>query len=61
MPRTGNDPVAAYRVAVRELVADAAAGRRSHPCDVRFGAAVVDVLAEAEQQIAARRAGGPGA
>jgi predicted dehydrogenase len=61
MPRTGNDPVAAYRVALRELVADAAAGRRSHPCDVRFGAAVVDVLAEAEQQIAARRAGGPGA
>ena len=56
MPRTDDDPVAAYRVALRELVADAEAGRRSHPCDVRFGATVVDVLAEAEQQIAGRRA-----
>jgi predicted dehydrogenase len=56
MPRVGDDPVAAYRVAVRELVADAEAGRRSNPCDVRFGAAVVKLLAEAERQIAARRA-----
>jgi predicted dehydrogenase len=60
MPRTDDDPVAAYRVAVTELVADAEAGRRSHPCDVRFGATVVNVLAEAEQQIAARRAGSQG-
>lgn len=60
MPRTDDDPVAAYRVAVRELVADAEAGRRSHPCDVRFGAAVVNLLAEAEQQIEARRAGSQG-
>jgi predicted dehydrogenase len=57
MPRMDDDPVAAYRVALAELVAGARAGRRSHPCDVRFGATVVNVLAEAEQQIAARRAG----
>ncbi len=61
LPKTDDNPVAAYRVALRELVADADAGRRSHPCDVRFGAAVVNVLAEAEQQIAARRAGRRGA
>jgi predicted dehydrogenase len=61
MPRVGDDPVAAYRVALRELVAGAEAGRRSHPCDVRFGAAVVKLLAEAEQQITARRAGSQGA
>jgi predicted dehydrogenase len=60
MPRTDDDPVAAYRVAVTELVADAEAGRRSHPCDVRFGATVVVVLAQAEQQVAARRAGSRG-
>jgi hypothetical protein len=57
LPRGGDSPTDAYGVAVRELVADAEAGRRSHPCDVRFGAAVVNVLAEAEQQISARRAG----
>jgi predicted dehydrogenase len=57
MPRRDDGPVAAYRVALGELVANAGAGRRSHPCDVRFGAAVVNVLAEAERQIAARRAG----
>jgi predicted dehydrogenase len=57
MPRGGDSPTDAYAVAVRELIADAEAGRRSHPCDVRFGAAVVNVLAEAEQQISARRAG----
>jgi len=58
MPRRDDGPVAAYRVALGELMANAEAGRRSHPCDVRFGAAVVNVLAEAERQVAARRAGG---
>ena len=57
MPRNNDNPSVAYGAAVRELVAGAEAGRRSHPCDVRFGAAVVNVLADAEQQIAARRAG----
>lgn len=56
MPRKNDSPTDAYRVALQELVADAEAGRRSHPCDVRFGAAVVSVLADAEQQIADRRA-----
>jgi predicted dehydrogenase len=56
MPDADDSPAAAYAVAVRELVADAEAGRRSHPCDVRFGAAVVNVLAEAEEQISARKA-----
>lgn len=57
MPRKQDSPTDAYRVAVRELVAEAEAGRQSHPCGVRFGAAVVDLLAEAERQIAARQAG----
>jgi predicted dehydrogenase len=56
MPDVDDSPTVAYALAVRELVADAEAGRRSHPCDVRFGAAVVNVLAEAEQQISARKA-----
>jgi len=56
LPKEGESPTDAYRVALRELVADAEAGSRSHPCDVRFGAAVVNVLADAEQQIAGRLA-----
>jgi hypothetical protein len=44
-------------VALRELVDAAEAGRWSRPCGVRFGAAMVNALADAEQQIAARRAG----
>jgi predicted dehydrogenase len=55
MPRGGSGPEDAFGVAVRELQANAAAGERSHPCDVHFGAAVVRTLVDAEEQIAARR------
>jgi predicted dehydrogenase len=55
MPQGNASPDDAYALALRELMANIAAGQASHPCDVRFGAAVTGVLAEAEQQIAARR------
>jgi predicted dehydrogenase len=51
------DQVAALRTALGELVANARAGQTEHPCDVRFGRDVGRVLAEAQRQIDARRAG----
>jgi len=51
------DPVAALSTALGELVANARAGQTEHPCDVRFGRDVGRVLAEAQRQIDARRAG----
>jgi predicted dehydrogenase len=53
-PIAGRDAVAALRVALTDLAANARSGRVDHPCDVRFGAAVVRVLAEAERQVTAR-------
>ena len=50
-------PVTALSTALRELVANARAGRSEHPCDVRFGREVGRVLAEAQRQIDAKRAG----
>ena len=58
MPRGGSTPQDAYGLALRELMSNVAAGECSHPCDVHFGAAVVRSLADAEQQIAARRGSG---
>jgi predicted dehydrogenase len=49
-------PVAALRVALTELAANARSGRTSHPCDVRFGRDVGRALAAAQRQIDARRA-----
>ncbi len=46
------DPAPSLRTALRELAANAAAGRTDHPCDVRFGRHVGQVLAEAERQLA---------
>jgi predicted dehydrogenase len=57
VPPGSPDPVAALRTALGELVANARAGRTEHPCDVRFGRDVGRVLAEAQRQIDARRAG----
>jgi hypothetical protein len=51
------DRVTALSTALGELVTNARAGRTGHPCDVRFGRDVVRVLAEAQRQIDARRAG----
>lgn len=52
MPVELADPVAALRTAAAELVAGAAAGRLTHPCDVRFGRDITRVLAAAQAQLA---------
>ena len=54
MPARPFDPVEALRTAAAELAANAAAGRLTHECDVRFGREVVCVLATAEAQLAPR-------
>jgi hypothetical protein len=51
MPAELVDPVAALRTAAAELCSGAAAGRVTHPCDVRFGRDITRVLAEAEAQL----------
>jgi hypothetical protein len=56
MPVELVDPVAALRVAAAELIAEAAADRPAHPCDVRFGRDITKVLAEAEAQLPVRPA-----
>ena len=48
------DPVAALRLALSELAANARAGRPEHDCDVAFGRDVVAVLAEAQRQLDTR-------
>ena len=55
MPADLVNPVAALRTAAAELIAEAAAGRVTHPCDVRFGRDITKVLAEAEAQLAGPR------
>ena len=45
--------VDAFGVAVSQLIANGAAGVTAHPCDVRFGREVVEVLGRAEAAIAA--------
>lgn len=47
-------PVAPLRTALAELAANAKAGQLSHPCDVQFGRAVGQVLADAQRQLDAR-------
>jgi predicted dehydrogenase len=51
------DRLTALRTAVAELAANARTGQTRHPCDVWFGRDVGRVLAEAQRQIDARRAG----
>lgn len=51
LPRDPADPKIAYARALDELVHNASTGQTSHPCDVRFGAAIVHALAQAEQQV----------
>ena len=51
------DRVTALSTALAELAATARAGRTRHPCDAWFGRDVGRVLAEAQRQIDARRAG----
>ncbi len=52
-------PVAPLRTALAELAASAERGQPSHPCDVQFGRAVNQVLADAQRQLDSRR-GQPG-
>lgn len=54
MPAIPADPEQSLRVAAAELAAAAGAGQAQHPCDVRFGRDVVEVLAQAEAQLSAR-------
>jgi predicted dehydrogenase len=56
LPEGSVDRVTALSTALRELAANARAGRSEHPCDVRFGRDVGRVLAEAQRQIDARHA-----
>lgn len=51
MPAELVDPVAALRTAAAELIAAAGSGRRTHPCDVRFGRDITRLLAQAEAQL----------
>ena len=51
MPRDGSDPVLPLRTALAELAANARSGQLAHPCDVRFGREVVNVLAQAAGQL----------
>jgi predicted dehydrogenase len=50
------DPVAAHRAALDALIEQAAQPTPSHPCDVHFGARVVEVLGAAEESIRAGQA-----
>ena len=51
MPVDLVDSVAALRTAAAELIAVAAAGATTHPCDVRFGREITRVLAAAQAQL----------
>jgi predicted dehydrogenase len=55
VPPLADDRTIALRVALAELAANARSGRTDHPCDVRFGATVTRLLAEAERAMNARR------
>jgi predicted dehydrogenase len=51
LPPDNGDRVGALRTALTELAANARSGQVTHPCDVRFGAAVNHVLSSAQQQL----------
>jgi predicted dehydrogenase len=51
MPVDLVDSVAALRTAAAELIAVAAAGATTHPCDVRFGREITRVLAAAQARL----------
>jgi len=51
VPHLADDPVGALRVALTELVDNARSGLVSHPCDVRFGHAVTEILVQAQRAI----------
>jgi predicted dehydrogenase len=49
------DPVVAHHAALDALITSIAAPEAGHPCDVHFGARVVEVLAAAEESLARGR------
>ncbi|MFI2369773.1 Gfo/Idh/MocA family protein [Streptomyces sp. NPDC018833] len=51
LPDGWGNPVESFRTAVNELIGVIRTGR-SHPCDVRFGLRITEILAEAEQKAA---------
>jgi predicted dehydrogenase len=53
-PAETDEPVAALRVALTELAANARSGQQRHDCDVHFGRAVGAILADAQRQIDAQ-------
>jgi predicted dehydrogenase len=53
MPSSRVTSEEALRLAARELAENVVQGRRSHPCDIHFGATVVRTLAAAEQALSA--------
>lgn len=55
VPSLADDPTIALRVALTELADNARSGRVSHPCDVRFGHAVTQVLVQAQRAVDASR------
>ncbi len=48
-------PIAPLRTALAELAANARTGQLRHPCDVHFGRAVGQILADAQRQLDAHR------
>lgn len=50
-PTTPADPVQAHSAALDALITQAEGPTRRHPCDVHFGARVVEVLAAAEEAL----------
>jgi predicted dehydrogenase len=54
LPQDPGQSVDALRVALAELAAAARSGQLAHPCDVHHGRDVTRVLAQAQDQIAAR-------
>jgi predicted dehydrogenase len=50
-PMETDQPVTPLRTALTELAANARSGRSGHPCDVRFGRAVGQILADAQRQL----------
>ena len=53
LPDDGTTSVAAFGIAIDELLATVASGANEHPCDVRFAREVVAVLARAESAASA--------
>ena len=53
-PVETGQPIAPLRTALAELAANARTGQLSHPCDVQFGRAVGQVLADAQRQLDAQ-------